>query len=89
MPPKLKWNVVRRAHNQRLFHEDDVDSKDYKGGLSTRKRQGKLEEPEEPQLISEEYDSDFSTSDEEVLVGQQPSIKIRALRLDDGRFISF
>ena len=80
MKQKLTWNVVRRAHKERLFHEDDVDSKDYKGGLSTRKRQGKHEDFEETPPIRDEYESDFSTSDEEVPVGQQPSIKVRASR---------
>eukprot|EP00913_Durusdinium_trenchii_P022437 g21076.t1 len=69
MPPKKSnWNFLQQAHRANLIREEDVDSGNYQGGLSTKRldREDDDDRQEEDAMLS-----DLSSSDEDA-----PQIKV-------------
>ena len=66
MPKPKAWGFLQQAHKQKLIREEDVDSGNYQGGLSTGRPSSNEENREDETILS-----DLSSSNEDT-----PQIKV-------------
>eukprot|EP00435_Cladocopium_sp_Y103_P063241 s34_g24.t2 len=72
---KSNWNFLQQAHRQKLIREEDVDSGNYQGGLSTQKRTDK-EKDKERENDDTRHDEDFAVLSDLSSEEDTPRIKV-------------